>query len=616
MKCSIWVDHKEKGTISCMDHIAIRVRPAPTIQMASAEAILGDAAFPAAHVERVRSYTCHERRQRAEYHSRRYLRHLSEDALRRRAGDLICNVVYVSRRNRYSVNTRYINYWRDRLAHTVEELAIRGVSTVIEEGVLGHLPPLGFSTPRELVGITSGRAFYRYDKLRYIESLQSKGEIFLRCASTVDPVLDAARSDSNEPSIRLSLLAEDLIIESDAPVYPWPGKPDVVDVAIHQKTDYLMFCLSCVYDWRLFGDFGGETAADGTEEPMACLVITDQDEFSRRFVRAATNLVPQWLDQSDEVEVNAASAHYYDPNDARECNTLFTNSGVLPFAKRRSYTYQHEYRFVIRPCLPENFVPSYSPESMPRFSRDFLHLGSLEDISTIIYSDPAQLHRSRFYLSRRESSILASAIGVTLDDSSDRVRFTYSVEMKERGRTDPVDLMTPMRYERGALQLHQQEIDITSEPSSWDVISLVASFYKVLDVREHGNHLIQFDIDGTSLSARCRYRVLLPCAEPGDDDLQVQPYSFQVRYSTRSPDGKIQCQEETITVEAETYWKQYNGVGPLHLHPTYRSLLLAEMEFLERLSARGLGGLSRYEVSHNEMGRCSEFVVDEVIRAK
>jgi len=593
-----------------MDHISIRVRPASPTQVISAEAILGAAAFPAAHLERVRSYTCHERRQRAEYHSRRYLRHLSEEALRRRAGDIICNVVYVSRRNRYSVNTCYINYWLDRLAHTVEELAIRGASTVIEEGALGHLPLLGFSTPRELAGITRGREFYRYDKLRYIESLRSKGEIFLRCASTIDPVLDTARSDSNELCIHLSLLAEDLIIENDAPVRPWPGNPDVVDVNIHQKTDYLMFCLSCVYDWRLFGDFGGEAAADGTDEPMACLVITDQNEFSRRFARAVANLTPQWRDQADGIEVSAASAHYYDPYDACECHDLFTNSGVLPFAKRRSYTYQHEHRFVIRPSLPKDFVPSYSPDAMPRFSRDFLYLGSLEDISTIIYSDPARLHRSRFYLSRRESNILASAIGVTLDESADRVRFTYSVEMKERGRNDPVDLMTPTRYERGSMQLHQQEIDIPSDPSSLDVLSLVASFYKAFDVREHGNHLIQFAADGINLSARCRYRVYLPCAEPGDDDLQVQPHSFQFRYTMRSSDGETQRQEETITVEAETYWKQYNGVGPLHLHPTCRSLLLAEMEFLERLSVRGLGGLSRYEVFHDEMCRCSEFVVD------
>jgi len=94
------------------------------------------------------------------------------------------------------------------------------------------------------------------------------------------------------------------------------------------------------------------------------------------------------------------------------------------------------------------------------------------------------------------------------------------------------------------------------------------------------------------------------------DELQVQPQSFVVRYTTHSRDSEIQHQEETITVEAETYWKQYNGVGPLHLHPTYRSLLLAEMEFLDRLSVRGLGGLYRYEVFHDEMGRCSEFVVD------
>src|SRR5579864_2189446 len=120
--------------------IRIRVRPPTSHPIRSAEAILADPTFPPEHVDRVRSYTQHERRQRADYHARRYLRHLPEEALHRRIGDLISNVVYVSHRNRYSANTLYAHYWRDRLAHTAEELAIRGTTTSAPDSVLGHLP--------------------------------------------------------------------------------------------------------------------------------------------------------------------------------------------------------------------------------------------------------------------------------------------------------------------------------------------------------------------------------------------------------------------------------------------------------------------------------------------
>ncbi|HEX7180905.1 MAG TPA: hypothetical protein VF756_03625, partial [Thermoanaerobaculia bacterium] len=173
-----------------MRSIRIRVRSPTSHPIRSAEAILADPTFPTEHVDRVRSYTQHERRQRAEYHARRYLRHLPEDALHRRIGDLLSNVVYVSHRNRYSANTLYGHYWRDRLAHTAEELAIRGTTASTPDGVLGHLPPLGFPIPSEVATMRDAPALYRYDRLEYITKLQREGQIFLRCASTEDPAGD------------------------------------------------------------------------------------------------------------------------------------------------------------------------------------------------------------------------------------------------------------------------------------------------------------------------------------------------------------------------------------------------------------------------------------------
>src|ERR1044071_385294 len=593
-----------------MRSIGIRVRPPASRPVRSADAILDDPTFPVEPADRIRSYTQHERRQRAEYHTRRYLRHLPEDALRRRIGDLISNVVYVSHRNRYSANTRFIHYWRDRLAYAAEELAIRGATASIPDGVLGHLPPLGFPIPGEVTTIGQAPALYRYDRLEYITKLHREGQIFLRCASTENKTEDAARNDSNELCISLSLPVEELTFEGDP--LKFQGSPKVVDLKIHQKTDYLMFCLSRVYDWRLFGDFASMAEQDSLQEPIACLLIVDPAEFVRRFLRAMGALQPAWnLPWRPEIQVIPGSAFYYDPHDAQECEPLFRNGLLLPFAKRRAYTYQHEYRLVICPRLPEDFVPSYSPGEIPRLQRTFLHLGSLEDISRIIRSGRPPRQSSRFYLSTKEVTMFASALGVTLPNPPESLRFTYSVEFREKGRAHEVDLTAAQRFSGGSVQLHGQEIDVPVDAGTPNTLRLVGDFYKIFDVREHGNNMIQFRAADPHGSPKCRYGVFLACSEPADETLQVQRLSFQIKYVVRSASGELQTREETVVVDAEAYWAPFNGVGPLHQCPTHRALLIAEMDILDRLTDRGVTSLVRYEVFHDEVGLCSEFAISE-----
>lgn len=132
--------------------------------------------------------------------------------------------------------------------------------------MLAHLPPLGFPIPSQVATRGDAPALYRYDKLEYITKLQREGEIFLRCASTEDSA-GAARNDSNELCISLSLPAEDLTFEGDP--LEIQGSPKVVNLKIHQKTDYFMFCLSLVYDWRLFGDFAPRRAQSAASDSFS-----------------------------------------------------------------------------------------------------------------------------------------------------------------------------------------------------------------------------------------------------------------------------------------------------------------------------------------------------------
>jgi len=587
----------------------IRFKPALKRPVRSFDAILADPVFSQDDREPLRGYMSHEQRERADYHTRRYLRHLSENELHARIGNLIANVVYVSARNRYSANNLYSNYWRARLAHAAEELVMRGSTKPVPTAVLNHLPLLGFPTPREpaLTPELGPLAFYRYDKLRYLKTLRSDGEIFLRCASTEDAADDAARRDANELMLEFSLLAEDLELTSpELAARPWMK---TLKLKIFQKTDYYMFCLSRVYDWRLFGDFGAGHPSAAADDAIGCLVITEPREFARRFA-AATAVFKTERDAalSHPQRLHAENAFYYDACDAQECAPLFQDRLIMPFAKRREFTYQHEFRFVIRPDIPDDYLPTCAPDELPRFARAFLRLGSLEDISKIIEPDTRMLEASPYYLSAKNLLLLSSAVGVTLPNFGDMVRFTYSQEMREKGRTHATNLTSPKRYSGGSVGLHGQQIDVPARNRHPSMLRAIQDFYTVFDVREHGNHLFSFEARDPAGAWGCTYRAYLPCAEPADDKIDPDKVVFEFAYAFRDPDGRVSKDTEHIELDGHTYQAQYNGVGPLHLHVTYRSLLLAEMTFVQRLIDRGVDALISYEVKSRETGfRCSEF---------
>lgn len=587
----------------------VRVKRQPKEAPVSFEEILARPGFSAEDINRLRSCLSHERLARAAYHHRRYLRHLSEDELYSRIGYLIANVIFVSSRNRYSANNRYLNYWRDRLAHTAEELAIRNCTQPFDDNVVRHLPSLGFSTPKEPALRHDPRrdVFYRYDRLKYLRKLQAEGEIYLRCASTQGPTIDVARADANEMCLNLKLLSNDLELTSPSPDLSSKDWLKTINFKIFQRTDFYMFCLSQVYDWRLFGDFNAGAPSDDPADQIACLVITEPDEFARRFSVASVRFkTDRDKNLAYPLKPSAQSAIYYDAYDSQECAPLFDDRSIMPFAKRREFTYQHEFRFVLRPDLPDGFIPPCAPTEIPKFERDYLHLGGIEDISYVIQPSSRQREEHKYYLSNKNAGLLASAIGVTLPASQQTIRFTYSVESKEKGRTDPRNLVVPERFGgHSSLQLHEQQIDIPTNGGPAALLQAISDFYSVFDIREQGNHLISFDATDRA-SSLYEYRAYLPCAEPPDEQIAPFPLVFEFVY-TATKEGRALQEAVQIRIDGHAYWASFNGVGPLHLHPTYRSLLIAEMEFLHRLMHEGVTDLLSYETrSMNMVYRCSE----------
>jgi hypothetical protein len=177
--------------------------------------------------------------------------------------------------------------------------------------------------------------------------------------------------------------------------------------------------------------------------------------------------------------MSARGACYYDPYDADECAPLLEDPLLRPFAKRREFTYQHEFRYVIRPDIPPDFVPECAPADIPRFERTLIYLGNLENITYLIETDGRPLPQQQpYYLSQKHISYFASALGITLPGRGDSVRFTYSVEIKEKGRSAATDLVNPKRFEGGSsVGLHQQEIDIATPQSGARILEAIRDFF-------------------------------------------------------------------------------------------------------------------------------------------
>jgi hypothetical protein len=139
------------------------------------------------------------------------------------------------------------------------------------------------------------------------------------------------------------------------------------------------------------------------------------------------------------------------------------------------------------------------------------------------------------------------------------------------------------------------------------LVHAIRDFYNLFDTREQGNHLIAFQASSAAFSIACGYRAYLPCAEPGDVKIVTHPLGFEFAYRA-SRDGQTFEDKLQIRFDGHAYWAALNGIGPLYLHPTYRSLLIAEMEFLRLLIESGVDDLSTYETRSLDLDyRCSKF---------
>ncbi len=560
---------------------------------------------------RISGYMTDEKRDRALYHENRYLNHLNDEELIYRINNLIANAISVSEKNRYTANNRYLYYWQKKLTETAEEISLRKSSYNFNNTTLNHLPRIGFATPkREDFRISEGKsAFYRYDKIKYLRRIQGKGEIFLRCASTVDTAQDHARNDSNELCIEVTLRVEDIRLDANNGKI-LPDGTKFVNLKINQKTDYYMFCLSQVYDWRLFGDFATGIDSEDPEERMGCLVISNAEEFCKRVYNSFNIHFDGTLSPTHHrYKIIGRSAFYYDPFDSEECAYLFGKEEILPFSKRMEYRYQNEFRLVIKPDYPDNFSPEYAPKDTPKLERMVFNIGSLEDISYIVEPDSMRRERNPFFMTNIFPTLLASAIGVTLPTTQQSIMFSYSVEKRAFGRVHPENLMFVERSKSGSVQIHGQEISVPIDNDRNSLVENIKTFYQILDVREHENFLILFNfslgINGNKY--RYQYRSCVPCSETSLPLIESKNIIFTFDYEFIDNLGLPDRAIEEINIDGYMYFSGNIGSEKKCATPSSYSITEAELRFFSLLTERDVKIITSFICSCHEMGwRCSE----------
>lgn len=222
---------------------------------------------------------------RRQYRSSRYLEHLSREELRQRMKDIVCNMINLNEQGEIVLLPMdgEGEYWVRLWTHVLEESRLRygqfptGFTngfmkdTLVPKATWPGMPN-AFKVIKER-NLKQGTYLVKYGKCKYLRPLFEEGLLKIKPASSYDDSsLNPAIKDSelelniysNPSKIKIRLL--DKITKKPKKEIKPIGK---VTHTFYSKTDYYVFCLSSVYDPRLFGDF----------ESDACLIINQPKIF-------------------------------------------------------------------------------------------------------------------------------------------------------------------------------------------------------------------------------------------------------------------------------------------------------------------------------------------------
>ena len=296
---------------------------------------------------------------RVAYRADRYLKELTAEALDQRVAGILANAmrldddrklrpIWFTDENGFYRPDRDID-WLRLLTDTHTELGLRGrldrkLFPTIETSFPRRLDDETWCRRPDLVQQSSelrGRyirpkMFFKFGEKKWNERIMG-GRIRLRPAS------DFKNDGSKNPAIRDDELRFSCSDEGNI-------------LREYRCDDYYVFCVSGVYDYRLYRDFKSDS----------CLVIRDAEEFGERIRKATLLNLPTKV-----FGVVNAPVVYVDPFRIEKPEQAYE----IWLTKHFQYAYQHEFRFVWPPRVNLSLAPFE------------LNIGDLSDITELIARD-------------------------------------------------------------------------------------------------------------------------------------------------------------------------------------------------------------------------------------
>ena len=322
-----------------------------------------------------------------EYEENRYCRFESRQQLNQRWQDILVNMQVLKPSGKMGLTNEEI--WHRLTQHVVVEMLLRGQppnEKNLDPRVSVSHPFFDGELCRKAAAIVAGKgtpnqALVKYGKREHVKDVFEKGIVYMNVASDYDRTIHnpAVRDDERligfkgagwpagnpEQYFSKDTAPENIdeLVEGNlagfSTIYDCPGleRDECVDLKIHMRTNYWMFCMSAILDQRLFADF----------EADSCVVIRLKP-FVERLLRYAKFQVPN-------VNMHFSSVNYADPLGAFSTapSVPIATSMPIHMTKVFRYAYQREIRFV---CVPRRPKEDLKPRR--------LQIGPINDIAELI----------------------------------------------------------------------------------------------------------------------------------------------------------------------------------------------------------------------------------------
>lgn len=300
---------------------------------------------------------------RLQYRQKRYMEHISQDDLDKRIEDVFRNSLTLTEEGK--IGLRQISsdgeYWMIMWTHLLEEMSLRG------SGIphANMFPPETFpkttwphapSAAKALKGreFEDGRYLFKYGKNEHLNQMVKNGVIKISPATFYnDASLNSAIKDDElilsvitHPDF-INMVHIDQVTKEETIIKPTGN----VTTTFELSTNYYVFCMSHICDFRLYDDFEADT----------CLIIKDVKGFLYRLNAAFMEQKGLWGYMADHVR-------YIDP-----LNPPKEKEIDLFFCKHFRYSYQKEIRAV---WIPEKPLKQLEPI--------YLEIGSMDSYAELV----------------------------------------------------------------------------------------------------------------------------------------------------------------------------------------------------------------------------------------